>query len=152
MSRFACACLLLTLALATGCSTTVHFDIAVTNRLNTPVTVWLTKYQAPYEDGWEPPELVALESPQQAEHLGGVVVPPGESRGTSITGQFEQGNFAVLRVYRATQFATILSIDKGSPDRLDFPLPAGKSDLDIITQDGQLALIPHGPPPGAWGN
>jgi len=147
MTRFAGAWIYLGLALATGCSTTAHFDITVTNRLSEPVTVWLTKLQGPYEDGWEPPEQVALESPQQQEHLGGVVVPPGQSGKTVMSAQFEQGNFAVLRVYRATHFAAILAIDKGSPDRLDYPLPEGKSNLDVVLEGDQLALVPHSPAP-----
>jgi hypothetical protein len=142
MTRIWAGWWVLCLGLAVGCSTTAHFDISVTNRLSEPVTVWITKLQGPYEDGWEPPEEVALESNDQ-EKLGGVIVPPGESRGTAVHAQFEQGNFAVLRVYRATRFTAILALDKGSPDRLDFPLPEGKSNLDVVIQDGQLALVPH---------
>ncbi len=142
MPRLSAALMVLALALAAGCSTRVTFDVAVTNRLTEPVTVWITKLHGPYEDGWEPPEQVALES-QDQEHLGGVIIPPGESRGTTITGNFEEGNFAVLRVYRAVHFAAILATDKGSPDRLDYALPAGKSDLDIVLEQGQLAVEPH---------
>jgi hypothetical protein len=142
MTRITAAALLFLFTLAGGCSTTAHFDIAVTNRLSEPVTVWITKLQGPYEDGWEPPEQVALESNDQ-DRLGGVVVPPGESRGAVVHAQFEEGNFAVLRVYRTTHFSTILATDKGSPDRLDYPLPEGKSNLDIVLQDGQLAVVPH---------
>src|SRR5208282_2698526 len=53
---------LLALALAGGCATIQRFDITVTNRLSEPVTVWLTKLHGPYEDGWEPPEQLALET------------------------------------------------------------------------------------------
>ena len=134
-------CLFLALMLG-GCTSTAHFDISVTNRLSEPVTVWLTKLHGPYGDGWEPPEQLALETQGQVR-VGGVVVPPGESRGAVIAGNFESGNYAVLRVYRAVKIETILAIDQGNPDRFDYPLPSGTSNLDIVMDNGQLSLVPH---------
>jgi hypothetical protein len=142
MTNLTRAWLLLAFALAGGCSSVARFDIAVTNRLSEPVTVWITKLHGPYEDGWEPPEIIAFQTQSQGR-VGGVVVPPGESRGTVISASFEPGNFAVLRIYRAVNLSSILAIDQGSPDRFDYPLPEGKSDLDIVLENGQLAVEPH---------
>jgi hypothetical protein len=140
------ALIYLALLLAGGCSSTVHFSIIVTNRLSEPVTVWLTKSQGPYEDGWVPPELVAARSSSADVHVGGVIVPPGQSRSSKITGTFSGNNRGVLRIYRAQTLDAILAIDRGSTDRVDYSLPAGQTDIDVVNDNGQLAVTPHNPP------
>ena len=65
-------------------------------------------------------------------------------RHTNLTGTIANDDVAVLRVYRAVDLNAILSLNHGSPDRVDLPLDPGKSDIDIIRQNGQLAGVPHG--------
>jgi hypothetical protein len=136
----------LALLFAGGCASTEHFDIIVTNRLTEPVTVWLTKFHGPYEDGWVPPEIVAVRANPSDVHVGGVVVPPGESRSSRISGTFASDNHAVLRIYRAQNLDEILAIDRGSPDRVDYSLRPGQTDIDVINQSGQVAVAQHTPP------
>jgi hypothetical protein len=136
----------LALLFAGGCASTEHFDIIVTNKLSEPVTVWLTKFHGPYEDGWAPPEEVATQTSSTDVHVGGVVVPPGESRSSRIAGKFESDNHAVLRIYRAQNLDQILSIDRGSPDRVDYSMMPGQTDIDVVNQNGQLAVQQHTPP------
>src|SRR3984957_480608 len=64
--------------MAVGCSAPKEsFDITVTNRLAEPVTVWLTKADGPYQEGWMPPEEVAAMS-RATDHLqGAIVIQPG---------------------------------------------------------------------------
>jgi len=125
-----------------GCTATHSFDIRVTNRSATPVTVWLTKTSGPYEDGWQPPEALALQTTSDT-HIGGVIVPPGESRGTKMSAQFESGQHPVLRVYRSVHFYSILAISCGIPDRFDYLLTPGRNDLDVVADAGQLAVQPR---------
>jgi len=125
-----------------GCTTTHSFDIRVTNRSTTPVTVWLTKTAGPYEDGWQPPEALALQTTSDT-HIGGVIVAPGKSCGTKMSAQFESDQRAVLRVYRAVHFDRILAISHGSPDRFDYILTPGRNDLDVVAENGQVTVEPH---------
>jgi hypothetical protein len=132
--------------LAGGC-TAAHqtFDVTVTNRLSDPITVWMTKtlpqHEAHYEPGWMPPEVAAVGTTD--EKLGGVAIEPGETAHTVLTGTMAPNDVAVLRVYRATTISGILAISRGNPDRLDIPLDPGKTDLDIVKQDGQMAEVVH---------
>jgi hypothetical protein len=139
-----CRAALLLLSLASvGCSTE-HFDVVVTNRTSDPVTVWITKDHGPYEEGWAPPEIVAVGNTETGR-LGGHVVGPGESCEAKVKGDISNNNVAILRVYSATDIDGILAISRGSPDRLDLPLDMGRSDMDVVRQEGQLTIIPHMP-------
>jgi hypothetical protein len=135
------------LLLTTGCVTPQTFDVTVTNRIGDPITVWMTKARTPmdgrYEPGWMPPEVVAVGT-AGSEKLGGVAIEPGETAHTVMTGTITANDVAILRVYRASDINTILSIPRGNPDRLDIPLDPGKTDIDIVKKNGQLADVPHG--------
>jgi len=130
---------------AVGCSSSQTFDVTVTNRLSDPITVWMTKElpdKDQPEEGWVPPELLAVGT-TDTEKLGGVAIEPGETGHTVLKGHIGNDNVAVLRVYRATDLNMILATNRGSPNRLEIPLDSGVTDIDIIKQDGQLASQPH---------
>jgi hypothetical protein len=133
--------------LATGCASQQTFDVTVTNRAGDPITVWMTKAQPPphgdYEAGWDPPEVVAVGT-TGSQKLGGVSINPGETGHAVVKGTISANDVAVLRVYRATDLNAILALQRGSPDRLDIPLDPGKTDIDILKENGQLAQVPHG--------
>jgi hypothetical protein len=144
MMRFMIRAALLCCLATVGCSMQ-SFDLVVTNRTSGAVTVWITKDHGPYEEGWGPPEIVAL-TPGDTGRLGGHVLPAGQSSEAKVKAKIDSDNVAILRIYAATDIDAILSISRGSPDRLDMPLDAGRSDLDVIRQDGQLTVVPHGRP------
>ena len=127
---------------AWGCSD--HFDVLVTNRLQEPVTIWLTKWHGPYERGWEPPELRAVATTTE-QPLGGVIIRPGETARTSRDGHIGSDNQAILRVYRATDFNAALAMNKGDPGRLDIPLLPGTTDIDLVLRNGLIVDRPHRP-------
>src|SRR5580700_10615843 len=58
--------------LSASCAAQKGFDVTVTNRLSDPITVWMTKAKPvagdKYEDGWMPPEVLAVGTTQR---LGG---------------------------------------------------------------------------------
>jgi hypothetical protein len=130
-----------------GCASQQTFDVTVTNRLGDPITVWMTKTKTPpdghYEEGWMPPEVVAVGTTESGK-LGGVAVEPGNTAHAELKGTMAKDDVAVLRVYRATDLNAILAITHGNPDRIDVPLDPGKTDIDIVKQNGQLAEVPHG--------
>ena len=129
-----------------GCASRQTFDVTVTNRLGEPITVWMTKAkpQAPgnYEEGWMAPEVLAVGT-TQSQRLGGVAIEPGETGHTVLKGTIANDDVAVLRVYRAIDLNVILSLHRGSADRLDVPLDPGATDIDIVKQNGQMTEIPH---------
>jgi hypothetical protein len=133
---------------AVGCASRQNFDVTVTNRLGDPITVWMTKAKPvagdDYERGWMPPEVVAIGTVGSSRSLGGVAVEPGETAHTNLTGTIANDDVAVLRVYRAADLNAILALNRGNPDRLDIPLDPGKTDIDIVRQNGQLVEVPHG--------
>jgi hypothetical protein len=134
--------------MAVGCASRRNFDVTVTNRLGDPITVWMTKAKAvsgdEYERGWMPPEVAAVGTVGSSRSLGGVAVEPGETAHTNLTGMIANDDVAILRVYRAADLNAILALNRGSPDRLDIPLDPGKTDIDIVRQNGQLVEVPHG--------
>ncbi len=135
---------------AVGCQSQQTFDVTVTNRLSDPVTVWMTKAKpvtdGQYEDGWVPPEVAAIGT-TQTQHIGGVVVEPGDTAHTVLKGTIESDDVAVLRVYRATDLDVMLTKHAGDPDRLDIPLGPGVTDIDIVKRNAQITNVPHGSSP-----
>jgi hypothetical protein len=129
--------------LAAGCTTTHSYDVLVTNNLQEPVTVWLTKQHGPWGDGWYPPEEVAMETTGTTP-INGRVIPPGQTGEAKASGQFSSDNQAILRVYRSVDLNQMMAMDRGDPGRVDQPLTPGKSDLDIDLVNGAITAQPHG--------
>ena len=65
---------------------------------------------------------------------------------TTLKGHIDADDVAVLRVYRASDLNMILTLHRGSPDRLDIPLDPGTTDIDIVKDKGQMADVPHAAP------
>jgi hypothetical protein len=139
-------------ALTVGCANQQKsFDVTVTNRIGDPITVWMTKTLPPpnghYEEGWMPPEAVAVgTTASESGKLGGIALNPGDTGHANLKGTFNGGDVAVLRVYRSTDLNTMLAIPRGNPDRIDIPLDPGKTDIDIVKQNGEMTFVPHGTP------
>jgi len=135
------------MGLGVGCASKQTFDVTVTNRLSEPITVWMTKEKPQpadnYEEGWMPPEVLAVGT-TQSQRLGGVAIEPGETGHTLLKGTIANDDVAVLRVYRAVDLNVILTLHRGNADRLDVPLDPGKTDIDIVKQNGQMTEVPHG--------
>ena len=132
---------LVAIALVTcgGCTNaqTRTYQIKVENRSSKPVTVWLTKDGPPWEEGWKSPEDLAIESPKADEPIGGVVVPPGESRVTrDVKGKILPDVDAVLRVYLGQlTFNELLAVSRGSIDRKEVKLQPGPN-IVVVTDFG----------------
>jgi hypothetical protein len=133
---------------AVGCSSSQTFNVTVTDKLSEPITVWMTKEKLAAgntaEPGWAPPEQLAVGT--TAEHVGGVAIEPGDTGHTTLKGHIDADDVAVLRVYRASDLNMILTLHRGSPDRLDIPLDPGTTDIDIVKDKGQMADVPHAAP------
>jgi len=130
-----------------GCASRQTFDVTVTNRLGEPISVWMTKAKPQAPENCEqvlfPPEVLAVGT-TQSQRLGGVAIEPGETGHTVLKGTIAADDVAVLRVYRAVDLNVILTMTRGSPDRLEIPLDPGITDIDIVKQNGQMMEVPHG--------
>jgi hypothetical protein len=140
-----------------GCSPTQtrKFDVTVRNQTPGPLTLSLAKDGPPYEPTWATPEDVAKESPRLREDWrrtpGGMsALPAGrvaDVRG--LTGQFESGTHAYLRVYAGElNISEMLSKSPGSPDRVDVPLVPGTNEITIVLEGTHLKAqinqpVPH---------
>jgi hypothetical protein len=137
------AVLIAFLLLAVGCSSTRSYDVLVTNKLSEPITVWMTKTDAPYGKGWYPPEEVAMETTGSTPSNGRVIA-PGETGEAKATGTFDGDTEAILRIYRSVDLNTMLAMDQGAAGRLDLSIAVGKSDIDIVKSNDTIAAHPHG--------
>ena len=133
------ACVPLMAAMAIGCSIERRsYQVAVQNKLDKPITFWLTKEHGPLEEGWLSPEQEAMRTDAPPEDkLPKVIVPPGKTAVTPkpIEGDFDRDHGrAILRVYSGTPTLTeTLAIGRGSLSRVDVPLEPGAN--HIIIQD-----------------
>jgi hypothetical protein len=139
--------LLVLVAISGGCTSyeTRTYEITVTNRGGSPVTVWITKDGDPFEESWASPEDIVKESPKESDRFNGVVIPPGRTGHTKITGQFLAQTHAVLRVYRAVKLDAILSLSHGSPSRVEMLIPPGASNISISENDDRIVAEPQAP-------
>jgi hypothetical protein len=143
-ARQFCVCLPLMTAMVIGCSTERRsYQVAVQNKLDKPITFWLTKEHGPMEEGWLSPEQEAMRTdPPPEEKLPKVVVPAGR---TAVTPKPIEGDFdrdrgrAILRVYSGTPTLTeTLAIGHGSLSRVDVPLEPGANHIVIQDLNGTM--------------
>ncbi len=142
--------MLLLMTALVGCGTrTEIYSVSVRNDTSTPLTIGFTKKGEPFEEDWMQPEDIALDPQINAEtHSWGILVPAGKTATTKHDMKATLGDedIAYLRVYRGhLNMLQILSISRGSPNRIDQPLVPGKNDLDIINRDGKLAVTNAAP-------
>ncbi len=145
-----CLCLALigmTLASVVGCADTRTYDISLKNDASRPVVAWLTKTGGPYEPLWRSPEDFAIEKPGgEVPRTGGVYLNPGETATVGpVTGKFDSGVDAVLRVYlNARSMNDLLAIGPSSPNRADIVLHPGTNSFVVSDKIGKLTVGPPG--------
>jgi len=126
-----------------GCSKAQSYEITVKNDAARPITLWLTKEGGgkPMR-GWRSPEDLAINTLADDEKIGGVIVEAGKTASSGkVQGNFERGTYACLRIYAGEQkFTDLLAISRGSPNRIDFTLNPGKTDLVVTDTAGKLAV------------
>jgi len=146
-----CWLILLALLMTVGCSSTElrTYDISITNRSNSDVTVWITKSATltvnggPFEATWASPEEVEQEPPHEQTLSTDLVVPPGHTASVHPHGEFDPGGDAYLRVYRATTLEAILALDRGSRNRDDLVLEPGRNIISVYDDPvGRLTAAP----------
>src|SRR4051812_1794919 len=139
-----------------GCSptSTERFDVTVRNDTPNPLTLALVKDGPPYEAAWATPEDFAIDSAHRREDWAGKTgrlngLPPGktaEVRG--LTGQFEAGTRAFLRVYNGDlTVSQMLSKGPDSPDRVDVILVPGANELTVVPDGSAIKVRVDRPGP-----
>ena len=129
------------LFLLVGCADTHTFQVAVRNETKQPLTVGLVKDGGKYEPQWQSPEqAVVRANSRDARAWDSVVVQPGETQSAGpVKGDFAGGALAVLRVYAGDlDLSDVLSISRGSPNRVDVPLEEGRNAIVIHEEAGKL--------------
>src|SRR5262245_58533286 len=87
--------------LALGCAQQREYQVVVHNHLDVPVTVGLIKDGPPIEGHWLTPEQWSMTGPRDVVGPWGMVIPPGRTADTpKVSGLFERGVGAQLRIYR----------------------------------------------------
>ncbi|MGH7213785.1 MAG: hypothetical protein ACREIT_03360 [Tepidisphaeraceae bacterium] len=122
------------------------YDVTVHNQTRGSILAWLTKDGPVFEKGWLAPEDIAWSTPRKVDTISGVVVEAGKTADTGpVSGKFDSGTTAVLRIYRnATTMDEILAVGRQSADRLDLPLSEGKNEITITDQGGKLSAVRGG--------
>jgi hypothetical protein len=126
-----------------GCADSRTFNVSLKNDTSLPIVAWITKTGGPYEPLWRSPEDYAIERPGGAkDQTTGVYVQPGERIGpTKITGQFDKGVAAVLRVYlNPRSINDVLAIGPNSPNRVDVQLEPGVNQFIASNANGKLVV------------
>jgi hypothetical protein len=124
-----------------GCASEHSFDVSVKNATDRPLTIGFVKLGAQASEDWASPESFALLPPSRQPINWGVVIDPHTIASRHVTGSFEPGTEAQLRVYGgARTLSDLLAISRGTGDRLDLMLiPDARNDFIITYPDGRLA-------------
>jgi len=118
----------------TACGPTAQtYQVSVINQSATPMTVVLTKDGPPMEQGWMPPEDVAMMRKAPADlTVNGIVVQPKTKVDQERSGKFDNGTHAMLRVYRGEQnMKQMLGVGPDSMNRRDLVLHPGQNTIVI---------------------
>jgi hypothetical protein len=135
--------LLLIFAALTGCTSTTNysFDVNVTNKTSHPLTIGFTKTGPPFEPRWASPENLTEVLPRSRQPLTwGRLLGPGGTGQYHLSGEFERGAYAVLRVYSGDRpFDELLAISRGTPGRIDLTLvPGNQNTFELEDEGGKL--------------
>ena len=133
--------LLTALLLAAGCAETRTFQIAVRNQTSQPITVGVAKEGGKYEPQWQAPEDAVVRTDGRDERgWDSVVIAPGDTGSAGpVTGDFSGGAVAMLRVYAGElKLSDVLSISRGSPNRVDVALDEGRNAIIVREEAGKL--------------
>jgi len=132
------------LSIVVGCKSTQTYEVSVHNLTARPITLWLTKDGGSAEQGWVSPEqLLAARNGDELDY-DKADVPPGKTGYIDkISGHFDKGVHAILRVYRGDQsLDEILRDTKSQLPRVDYPLTPGKNHLAVTEQDDRILVRP----------
>jgi hypothetical protein len=138
---------LVLLIFVAGCDPTVRsYNLAVKNDTVSPLTLNLAKDVPQHEALWASPEDIDEERVRVTPEteLGIVVIPPGKTATrTGITGHFEHGAQAVLRIYRGKDLLQreLLAMKPGN-DRADVILKPGNNRFVVRDYHGALSIEP----------
>ncbi|MDB5300622.1 MAG: hypothetical protein JWO87_2285 [Phycisphaerales bacterium] len=116
------------LLLVAGCASTSTYSVSLKNQTPRPITAVMTKDGPPFEKGWASPEDVAADRILPDEVSGLQVIPEGKT-GTNngLSGQFDKGTHAVLRVYDGKPLPSEMLRTKPGRSRVDIVLKPGEN-------------------------
>ena len=141
-------CCLALLPVTVGCLTqTRTYTVSVRNDLPQPVTICLAKTNGPAEPAWATPEdLIMPPHAADEEVPANWRLPPGKTAVVrDVAGEFDPDRGrAFLRVYLGEpSLAQMAAADKGSYNRLDYPLkPGGNAVVVTAARTGIPAVVP----------
>ena len=135
------------LLLAIGCAPESRtFNVSVKNDAAVPVTIALTKDGPAYEEAWASPEDIRdgrIKLIAQSK-LGFATIKPGTAASVrDISGQFNGGTHALLRVYRGSDLdvSHMLAMKPGA-DRQDVVIKPGDNHFVVADKSGNLSVEP----------
>jgi hypothetical protein len=120
----------LALILAVGCaSPKATFQVTVTNRSASPISIGLVKIGGAIEPAWAGPEHIAARAPRLGDRRWGTLLrPTGTTTLGPLSGTFYRGSKAVLRVYQGDHDMDGLNaFSRTDPGRADIDVLPGIS-------------------------
>jgi hypothetical protein len=100
-----------------------------------PITVGFIKDGTPPEREWLSVEELAMAVPLDSLPPWGTMIPAGRTADTQISGTFDRGARAMLRVYRG-QYpnAELMAISESSVNRATVTLMPGKNEFEALAE------------------
>jgi hypothetical protein len=122
--------------LLTGCANKPTFQATVHNNLDVPITVGFIKDGPPVEREWLTVEQMAMGAPLDALPAWGMVIPAGKTGDSpKVSGTFERGTRAYLRVYRGQHpNAELMAISDSSLSRATVMLMPGVNEFEVLAE------------------
>lgn len=147
--RLTCLLSLPLLLAVAGCSQQ-SFEVSVTNKTDTPLTMGIVKDGPPYDPDLASPGEWAVNTRLDALPPWGHVVPPGRTIDSGkISSSFPAGTRAYLRIYRGEHSnAELIAIGEGE-DRIDVLLFPGRDVMTIENNPVKGMVAKHAQPPAA---
>ena len=136
------------LLMTTGCTFKETYRVLLKNETNTPVTVGFVKNGPPAEAMWSSPEDLAIQLVGRERTGWGEVIEAGKTADVVLSGTFQNGVNAFLRVYQGKHdIDHLLAISRGSGARVDLILdPARPNAFIIYMNSGKLDARFYRPP------
>ena len=134
---------------AGGCAERQTFQIVVTNRMLTPITVGPIKDGPPYEPNWGTVEQWSMGRGVDEAPAWGMLVPPGRTADSGkLAASLETGTRVFLRVYRGEHSnAELMAMSEGPDSRLTLPLFPGMNRFEVV-QEGTKGMVARRLTPG----
>ncbi|MDB5355920.1 MAG: hypothetical protein JWN24_2373 [Phycisphaerales bacterium] len=137
---------LFVLLVVAGCEPSATYSVSLKNQTPRPITAIMTKDGPPFEKQWASPEDVAADRVMPDEVSGMQVIPEGKT-GTNngLSGHFDKGTHAVLRVYDGKMLPSEMLRTKPGRDRVDTVLKPGENRLIVRETTDGLIVEPEAP-------